>query len=321
MKARIEIPLATPTLPIRVDSYLRQITGRSREYIQSQIEQGCITLNGIGLSKSSQKLNAGDVVEYEFIAKPTYDLEPIPAELCVLYEDEAVLAINKPQDMVVHPAPSFNGPTLVHHLLHYLKHDSTFTQSDALRPGIVHRLDRGTSGVIVIAKTDLALESIAKQFKDRTVKKTYEALVWGEINPSGTIDSPIGRHPTQRQKMSSQSNKTREAKTSWEVVKRLGPLSLVRVRPHTGRTHQIRVHLSEKGFPIVGDPTYGRAPRHSMLRSLPPEPLALIEASEDTFLHAASLEIDHPITHQRLRFDATRPLNFQTLIHSLESDA
>jgi 23S rRNA pseudouridine1911/1915/1917 synthase len=218
--------------------------------------------------------------------------------------------------VVVHPAAGHRGETLVHHLLHYLKNDSAFREISEDRPGIVHRLDRGTSGVLLVAKNRAVQENLSRQFKHRTIKKEYECVCWGVPRPEGTVDTPIGRDTRDRKKMSSRTASGRAALTRWKTHQAFRHFAHLALFPHTGRTHQLRVHLAESGFPIVGDALYGRARRPI----LPPRVTALVDATSETYLHARRLTLLHPTRGESMTLEAHRPGVFEAFLQLLRKD-
>jgi 23S rRNA pseudouridine1911/1915/1917 synthase len=229
-------------------------------------------------------------------------LEPEPIPLSILYEDADLVVVDKPAGLVVHPAPGHPGGTLVNALLHHC--GDLAGVGGVLRPGIVHRLDRGTSGVMVAAKSDAAHRGLAEEFRDHTIERIYHALVRGTPGAEeGRIDRPVGRHRRDRKRMSVATGAGREAVTAWRVLRRFprSGVSWLEIRPETGRTHQIRVHLASAGMPIAGDPVYGRRDRTQLL-SRPG-------------LHAALLGFVHPTRGERLRFRAPEP---EDLVAALE---
>jgi 23S rRNA pseudouridine1911/1915/1917 synthase len=249
----------SPVPSIRLDKYLAQVLPQfSRAYLQKLIEQGYVLANG-QRAKASQKLSKNDRIKVELPPVPGRPLaEPIP--LAIIYEDEDVLVIDKPAGLTVHPAPGHPSHTLVNAVLAHCP--GLTTSNELMRPGIVHRLDKDTSGLIVIAKNDLAREYLTAQFKSRTVTKGYLVLVKGRLCPEqGIIEAPIGRHPHSRRKMAIIET-GKEATTQYQVRKYLDTYTLVEVTPLTGRTHQIRVHMSAIGCPVVGDPIYGIKSAH-----------------------------------------------------------
>jgi 23S rRNA pseudouridine1911/1915/1917 synthase len=284
---------------LRIDVFLaRRLPSLSRSQIQRLIKAGHITAGDRPI-KTSALVTPGLAVRVVLPAAEPADpiAESLPIE--ILYDDADVVVINKPAGMVVHPAPGHPRGTLVNALLHHVSGLSGIGGKE--RPGIVHRLDRGTSGVMVIAKHDRAHRDLSRQFRDRTVVKEYIALVWGRVATGQTLDQPIGRDPRDRRKMSSRAPRGRNAITTVLVVEVLGALSLVRLAIGTGRTHQIRVHLSEAGHAVVGDALYG-----GVRRRLPPA-LAPVTRLERPFLHAAQVEFDHPADGRRLSFRAPLP--------------
>jgi 23S rRNA pseudouridine1911/1915/1917 synthase len=297
----------------RLDVFLVEQTGKSRAAIQETIKTGNVLVQG-KTSKASYTLKRGDKVECTFEEEPSLDLIPVPGNLSVLYEDETLIVINKPQGLVVHPSPTSKKTTLVHHLLHHLKNNPNFLETSTTRPGIVHRLDRGTSGVIVIAKSRKAHEELSRQFKAREVKKTYEAIVWGVMKNSGVFRSVIGRDKRDRKKMSSKTVKGRDASTAWEKISDNGIFTHVVLQPRTGRTHQLRVHLTEANHPIVGDDLYGVGSAKRRLGALTENWKDALKEVTQTFLHAKKLEFTHPNTQKPLSFEAERPINFSQFL-------
>jgi len=331
----------------RIDSALAELVGLSRSQARRWIDEDRVRLDAKPC-RPSQRVGAGAVIEAsppEPLASP---LSPEPIPLAILYEDEDLIVIDKPTGLVVHPAPGHPGGTLVNALLHHCS--DLAGVGGVLRPGIVHRLDRGTSGVVVAAKTDAAHRGLAAQFHDHSVERVYLALVRGVPGAdSGRIERPIGRHPRDRKRMSVRSRSPRPACTNWRVLRRF-PASghaWLELRPETGRTHQIRVHLASIGLPIAGDPLYGRSRRQGRRpRSEPARPKAAQraegerrraparEASEGgplqegrppggspldrPALHAAVLGFTHPRTGARLRFEAPLPSDLAGQLTAIE---
>ena len=228
-----------------------------------------------------------------------------------MYEDEHLVVLDKPAGMVVHPGAGHSGGTLVNALLHHVKDLSGI--GGELRPGIVHRLDRGTSGLMVVAKSDLAHQELSRQFSDREVDKEYVALVWGLVQPGRRIDAPIGRDPGDRQKMSTRARRARNAVTRVTFARHYKGVSLLKVAIATGRTHQIRVHLSAIGHPIVGDATYGGVHRRTGSH------LRAVQRLERPFLHSARLAFTHPADGRRVEFDSPLPLDLQAVLDDIEA--
>lgn len=291
----------------RLDQFLAGLEdlGLSRSQLKELIDQGLVRLNGAP-TKASYKLRAGDRITVEIPPPKELTTGPEAIPLDIVFEDQDLIVVNKPKNLVVHPAPGNYSGTLVNALLHHCGQLATL--GAPLRPGIVHRLDKDTSGVIVIAKTDLAYRSLIKQIKDRTVEKTYLALVHGiPAAKEGTIEANIGRHPVNRQKMTvldpAGSTRSREAISHYRVIKELGKYALLEVKIKTGRTHQIRVHLSHLKHPIVGDQVYGK--KNEELKA------------EGQLLHAYKLKFDHPRTGARVEFEAPMPAEMAEILKSL----
>lgn len=283
---------------------------RSRSQIQRLIKEGRVQVAGRG-AKANQPVKAGQAITLDIPepAEPAPKPEALP--LPILYEDRDVIVVDKPAGMVVHPAAGHASGTLVNALLHHVGDLSGI--GGEKRPGIVHRLDRGTSGLMVVAKHDSAHEELARQFHDREVEKEYIALVWGEVQAGRRIDAPIGRDPVNRKKMSARARRSREAVTRIVRAERVRPpaLTLVRVAIYTGRTHQIRVHLSAIGHPIVGDPLYGGVHRRV------PGDLRAVTRLDRPFLHAGRLAFKHPIDGRRLEFTSELPEDLQAVLDEL----
>lgn len=270
--------------------------GYSRTYFQNLIEEGLVLLDGKALKKR-YKPNAGDEIEIYFSVTQEIDVNPENISLDILYEDRDILVVNKPPGMVVHPAPGNWSGTFVNALLYHCKNLQSDWGSDDLRPGIVHRLDKETSGLLLAAKTKCAHRHLVEQFASRQVKKEYLAICLG--NPGNcVINEPIGRHPIHR-KMMAVVPDGKSATTTIQVLKTHGQLSLVKALPETGRTHQIRVHLKHRGAPIVGDATYGSPQINAKYRA------------ERQWLHAAKLLFHHPCSNQVLEFIAPLPADMQ----------
>jgi len=298
---------------LRLDQFLaRHLPEASRSQIQRWIRDGHVALSR-GLAKPSLEVHAGLTADVTIPAATASPLVPEALPLDVLYDDGDVAVVNKPAGMVVHPAAGHDVGTLVNALLHHVSGLSGVGGRE--RPGIVHRLDRGTSGVMVIAKHDAAHRHLARQFHDRTVIKEYLALVWGTPRAGETIARPIGRDPRHRQKMSTRARRARSATTQIVDVEPLGGVSLIRVRIGTGRTHQIRVHLSEAGHPVAGDALYGGARKRAPGRLAPAGRLGR------PFLHAARLAFAHPRDERPLSFDAPLPDDLTELLARLRRSA
>lgn len=278
----------------RLDRFLQtQMPERSRAFLQKLIEEGQATVNGQP-SKASYKVRAGDVVSAEVPPPRPLETQSEAIPLNVLYEDADLIVVNKVAGMVVHPAAGNYEHTLVNALLHHCRGQLSGI-GGVERPGIVHRLDKGTSGCIVVAKNDTAHCSLVEQFKARKVRKVYRAICWGKfIRQYGRIETDIGRSARDRQKMSARVARGRAALSEYRVLKQLTGFALVEVTPHTGRTHQIRVHMAHIGHPLVGDAVYGRARATEI-------------AVDRPLLHAYKLSFTHPRTGAWMEFEAPVP--------------
>lgn len=288
----------------RLDAFVASADlGLTRSQVRLLIDAGHVTVGGV-LRKAGYALRADDEVVVDVPPPPPSAAEPEDIPLDVIYEDDVLVAINKAPGMVVHPSPGRMRGTLVNALVHRW---GTLPTHDHLRPGIVHRLDRETSGVIVVARTVAALEHLGRQFHDRTVRKRYLAVVVGVVRDDEmVIDAAIGRHPMERKRMSLRTKRGRAAITRVRVVERFAHATLVEALPRTGRTHQIRVHLAARGHPIVGDAVYGRR----RATTLPITRHAL---------HAASLVVTHPTRGDRLAIAAPLPVDMEALIATLRT--
>ncbi len=297
---------------VRVDRFLTSVLGdQSRSQLQRLIKDGRVLIGG-QKAKANQVVKAGQQITVDL--PDPIDPEPRPEALPVpiLYQDADLVVVDKPAGMVVHPAAGHSEGTLVNALLHHVTDLSGI--GGEKRPGIVHRLDRGTSGLMVVAKHDASHLELARQFHDREVEKDYLALVWGEVMAGRRIDTPIGRDPVNRKRMSAKARRSREAVTRIVRAEHLGPaLTLVQVAIHTGRTHQIRVHLSAIGHPIVGDSLYG-----GVHRRVPGDVRAVRHLSRP-FLHAARLVFKHPGDGRRMEFVSELPEDLQHVLDSLRS--
>jgi len=276
----------------------------SRSMVQKAIKEGKILVNG-ERKKPSYKVKRGEKIQIDLPEEPSpVEVKPEKIDIEVLYEDKDIIVVNKPPGMIVHPIPSHTSGTLVNALLYICK-DLQGIKGD-LRPGIVHRLDRDTSGVMVVAKNDLAHTSLSRQFKDRVVEKTYLAIVKGSPrDDEGVIDLPLARHPVNRVKMTVLSD-GREAITYYKVLRRYKDIAtLLLVNPKTGRTHQIRVHMKHIGHPILGDKVYGKHKQDEML------------GAKRQMLHALILSFYHPRNSKRMKFIAPIPEDFRNVLKKL----
>ena len=297
----------------RLDALLAaRVEGVSRTALKRLIDDGDATVAGRA-AKPSHKVRAGDRVEVELVAPPPLDLAPEDIPLDIVHEDEEVVVVNKPAGMVVHPAAGVRGGTLANALAFHFQRLSR--HAGALRPGIVHRLDRDTSGLIVVAKSAFAHEHLAEQFRARTVFKSYVALVHGRLKEDeGRVEQPLARDPRHRTRMAVVRG-GREAVTVWRVRRTYDRFTLLDVKIKTGRTHQIRVHLAWLKHPVVGDETYGMGRDRNLADA---RLRAALSALGRQFLHAEQLAFAHPRTGERLRFAAPLPAELQTFLDALE---
>ena len=288
----------------RLDAFLaRTAENLSRSAAQKLIEEGHVTRNGKP-GKKNDKLSPGDQVAYTIPQAKPVDIQPTQMQLDIVYEDEDLLVINRPKGLVVHPAPGHSDDTLVNGLLYALGDDLSGINGE-LRPGIVHRIDKDTSGLLAVAKNDYAHAMLASQLKDHTMARTYEAIVCGNLKEdSGTVDAPIGRHPTDRKKMCVIQRNSKPAVTHWEVIRRYRGYTHIRCKLETGRTHQIRVHMAYIGHPILGDTVYGHKNK---------------ELGQDSqCLHAGALCFQHPRDGHPVMVFAQLPPYFREVLDKLE---
>jgi 23S rRNA pseudouridine1911/1915/1917 synthase len=305
----------------RLDRFLaRRFPEISRQVIQKHIQRGEVTLDGRP-AKPSTRLSPGQTVRLAAIGPPEEPaLEPEPIPLQILYEDEDLLVVHKPPGMVVHPGAGVTKGTLVHALLHHLPGWKGVGGAD--RPGIVHRLDRGTSGLLVVAKSPRAHTSLVGQIQERRVSRLYVALAWGcPVDPSGTVEAPVGRDPRHRQRMAVVEKGGREAVTEFERLRAFDTLSLLRLCLRTGRTHQIRVHLASIGHPIFGDTTYGGGRSYTARLAPRDRPILLgwLKALGRPALHAYHLAFHHPVDGERMVFEAPVPKDMEQVLVGLET--
>ena len=288
----------------RLDAFLARCgEGLSRSAAQKLIEEGQVLRNGKP-GKKNDKLTPGDTIEYTIPEPKEVDIAPREMSLDIVYEDEDLLVINKPKGLVVHPAAGHQDDTLVNGLMFAFGDDLSGINGE-LRPGIVHRIDKDTSGLLAVAKNDLAHVVLASQLKDHTMARTYECIVCGNLKEdSGTVDAPIGRHPSDRKKMCVTQRNSRNAVTHWEVINRFRGYTHVRCKLETGRTHQIRVHMAHIGHPILGDTVYGHKK---------PE---LGQSSQ--VLHAGILCFRHPRDQHPVMVMAELPDYFRQVLTKLE---
>lgn len=287
----------------RIDRYISDnIDSLTRSYLQKMIKEGCVTANGKPV-KPSYSLKAGDQIAFTLPESIEPNIEAEDISLDIIYEDEDLLIVNKPKDMVVHPAAGHYTGTLVNAVMFHCKGNLSGING-VMRPGIVHRIDKDTSGSLIICKNDLAHNGIAEQLKDHSIKRIYHAIVYGELTEDGTVDKPIGRDPKDRLKMAVVPN-GKSAVTHFHVLKQLKGYTYISCRLETGRTHQIRVHMASIGHPILGDVVYASGRKTS------------IKCQGQT-LHAKTIGFTHPRTGEYMEFDTELPQYFQHLLKILE---
>ena len=289
---------------LRIDKYLSTVNEQlSRSYIQKLLKSGLVLVDGKPV-KASYQVEEGEVISLDIPEAVEPEIEPEDMDLDILYEDKDVILINKPKGMVVHPAAGHYSHTLVNGLMYHCK-DQLSGINGVMRPGIVHRIDMYTTGVIIACKNDMAHNSIAAQLKEHSITRRYQAIVHGVLkDDTGTIDAPIGRHPTDRKKMSINYNHGKNAVTHYKVLKRFRQYTHVECRLETGRTHQIRVHMASIGHPLLGDVVYGPGK-------------CTIAGLEGQTLHAGILGFIHPRTGEYMEFTAPLPEYFEKLLNTL----
>ncbi|MBR2383635.1 MAG: RluA family pseudouridine synthase [Anaerotignum sp.] len=287
----------------RIDVFLAEnMEDLSRSGVQKLIDEGMITLNG-GKTKANYKLREKDVIDVTVPEVKEVEILPEDIPLDILYEDADVIVVNKPQGMVVHPAPGHTSGTLVNALIFHCGDDLSGINGEK-RPGIVHRIDKDTSGVLMIAKNDMAHQSLAAQLAEHSITRKYNAVVYNGFNEDeGTVNEPIGRNPQDRKKMAVTQKHSRHAVTHYRVIERMEKFTLIEAQLETGRTHQIRVHMTYIGHPLLGDPVYG--PKK--------QPVSL----EGQALHARVLGFIHPRTGEYMEFEAPLPPYFEALLERL----
>jgi 23S rRNA pseudouridine1911/1915/1917 synthase len=295
----------------RLDRFIAlQIPEISRTHAQNLIDEGRVLVGGIS-KKPSHRLEPGESVNLEIPEQETPGVDPEDIPLDILHEDADIVVLSKPAHMIVHPGAGEDRGTLVAALLHRYSPDGLSKVGGVIRPGIVHRLDKDTSGVMLIARNDESHAALVQEFRDRKVEKTYVALLHGAIKgDKGRIELPVARDLNRRSRMTARRATGREARTDWRLRLRLDQYSLVEANLHTGRTHQIRVHFSALTFPVVGDTLYG-APRQERVGK------DLLPALERNFLHSARIAFAHPRTGNRMEFRAPLPVELVTYIHTL----
>ena len=300
----------------RLDTVIvARLPSLSRSSASRLIRAGRITVNGL-TKKSGYLTKLGDVIRSEIPSPEPITCRPEAIPLFILYEDRDMIVLNKPPGLVVHPGAGHKSRTLVNALLFHCP--DLEGVGGGLRPGIVHRLDKDTSGTLVVAKNDMAHKSLSRQFKNRQVQKRYLALVYGEMKESaGVIDLPTGRHPTNRKKMSTESRRSRCTETCWKIEEPFFGVTLLEIELKTGRTHQVRVHCAAIGHPVVGDATYGGKRRW---KELAPGPMQhVLKAIRRQMLHAWRLSFVHPSTGQWMTFESPLPKDMASVLESLRS--
>ena len=290
----------------RLDRWLAGQAGApSRSALQGLMEAGFVRRNGAPANKKD-KLAAGDRITLTLPDPQPIEAQPQNIPLDIVYEDDHLLVVNKPKGMVVHPAPGNPDGTLVNALLYHCRGRLSGV-GGAIRPGIVHRIDKDTSGLLVVAKDDLTHQGLSEQMAVHAIHRVYHAVVYGNIRQdTGTIEAPIGRDPRDRKRMAVTPGQGKRACTHWQVLERFGRFTLLACRLETGRTHQIRVHMAHIGHPLAGDPVYG--------------PRSVIRELQGQCLHAKELGFRHPVTGQEMRFDSPLPAYFTTFLERLRKE-
>ncbi len=316
---RIEITIPSGKSPERIDVFLtRQVAELTRSKANQLISDGILKVDG-NTVKPSYKVKPGDFIEFEILSRPPLELEPEDIPLDVAYEDKWLLVIDKPADMVVHPAQGNRSGTIVNALLNH--YGELARTDDPDRPGIVHRLDKDTTGLLVICKQEPALSKLAQAFRERTVEREYYAIVWWNMQKrKGTIDQPIGRDPRDRKKYAAIPD-GKPARTHWQELEQFDFLSLLSFRLETGRTHQIRVHASNAGHPVFGDCDYGGRNRQvgKLSSAQRKEAAEYFDKINRQMLHARTLGFAHPITGEWMKFESNLPDDFKWLLEKLRN--
>lgn len=287
----------------RIDNYLSSVTDMSRTKIQKLIKDGIIKINGIS-PKVGSSLKENDIITIDEYQEELMDVTPEKMDLDIIYEDDDIIIINKANGVVVHPAPGNSKGTLVNGLIHYSKSLSNI--NGEFRPGIVHRIDAYTTGLLMVAKNNFAHEFLAKQLEEKSTTRKYIALVWGVINnDTGTIDAPIGRDKNDRKKMAVTAENSKQAITHFTVLKRFKRVTLIELKLETGRTHQIRVHMNYIGHPVVNDPVYGRNKTIN---------------DSGQCLHASTIGFIHPRTDKYMEFESELPTCFLEIMQAFSEE-
>ena len=315
-KEIITQPVRPEQAKMRLDKWLASATELSRSRVSGLIEQGQVLFDGIPVTAQDRKTAAGEV--YRIVLPPPVEAVPQAQEipLDIVYEDDDVLVLNKPAGMVVHPAAGNHEGTLVNALLAHCR-ESLSGIGGVIRPGIVHRLDKETSGLMVVAKNDAAHNGLSSQFAVHSLERSYLALIWGMLSPScGVVETQIGRSPVNRKKMAVVASGGKRAETHYQMLDTYagGAVSLVKCTLKTGRTHQVRVHMTALGHPLVGDKTYGKTPRQALHSEM------LKQAAEFSrqALHSYRMSFEHPITRKTMRFEIPLPADMQAVVDSLQ---
>jgi 23S rRNA pseudouridine1911/1915/1917 synthase len=315
LKARVEARQGG----LRLDVFLSEVWPElSRAQAKRLVASGAVSVSG-ALRKASYALKPGDVVSATIPDPEPSRLQPESIPLDIVYEDGYLLVVNKPAGLTVHPAAGARRGTLVHALLHHC--DDLSGIGGVLRPGIVHRLDKGTSGLLVVAKNDSVHRHLSEQIRERSLKRFYRAIVWGWPGADeGCVDAPVGRHPTARKKMAVRESGGKRAVTRYELIRRYEFLSLLELELETGRTHQIRTHMAHLGCPVFGDPEYGgrRKALNACRGSLAREGAALLKSISRQALHAWRLSLVHPVLERRMEFTASLPCDMELILERLE---
>ena len=303
---------------VRLDVFLSQhLPGLSRSHAAHLSDQGHVRVDGV-MRKVGYRLKPGERIHVNLLPPAPVDVIAEAIPFTIIYEDPSLIVVDKPPGLVVHPAAGHAAGTLVNGLLHHCPDLEGI--GGERRPGIVHRLDKDTSGLLVVAKNDMAHQGLSQQFKARQVHKIYLALVWGSPEEdSGCIDRPVGRHAVERKRMAVVAHGGREALTLWRVQERWAAATLLAVELKTGRTHQIRVHCQSMGHSIFGDPVYGRRRNVSRPGSGAADALAVLWQARRQMLHAAQLSFTHPVTYQQLAFEAPLPEDMAALLAALHN--
>ena len=290
---------------LRIDVFVAEIAQITRSRAAKLINDGCVTI-GLKTAQKNDKLKFGDLVSVEIPEPEEYDVLPQNLNLDIIYEDDDLLVVNKPKGMVVHPAAGNFENTLVNGLMHHCK-DSLSGINGVMRPGIVHRIDKNTSGLLIVAKNDNAHIHLAEQIKEHSFTREYEAVVYGNFKDDcGTVNAPIGRHPIKRKQMAVTNTASRNAVTHYEVIERFGEFTHLKLKLETGRTHQIRVHMAYIGHPVAGDDVYG--------------PKKVITELSGQCLHAKKIGFVHPVTQKYIEFDSELPEYFNKYLRKLKKN-